>query len=163
MKLGSRIFFCYLIIFVICFSYPINWVLDNLRIRYLEGVEEPLVDQANILAALVGDEIKTGGFDPEKWYRALDNAGSRTFSARIYQLVKTGVDMRIYITDPAGKLIFDSQNRQNIGTDYTAWRDVYLTLEGKYGARTTPEENEEDNQVAEKNTASQFHKPSFKA
>ncbi len=140
MKLGSRIFFCYLIIFVICFSYPINWILDNLRTRYLEGVEEPLVDQANILAAVVGHEMQTGRFDPEKWYHALDNAGLRSFSARIYQLVKTSVDMRIYITDRAGKLIFDSQNRQNIGEDYTDWRDVYLTLAGKYGARTTPED-----------------------
>jgi two-component system sensor histidine kinase CreC len=143
MKLGSRIFFCYLIIFVICFSYPINWILDNLRTRYLEGVEEPLVDQANILAAVVGHEMQAGGFEPEKWYSALDNASSRSFSARIYQLVKTGVDMRIYITDSAGKLIFDSQNRQNIGADYTEWRDVYLTLEGKYGARTTPEDVED--------------------
>jgi two-component system sensor histidine kinase CreC len=38
MRLGTRIFFCYLVIFVICFSYPLNWVLDNLRARYLEGV-----------------------------------------------------------------------------------------------------------------------------
>jgi two-component system sensor histidine kinase CreC len=143
MKLGSRIFFCYLIIFIICFTYPINWILDNLRTRYLEGVEEPLVDQANILAAVVGHEMQTGQFDPEKWYHALDNAGSRSFSARIYQLVKTGVDMRIYLTDKTGKLIFDSQNRQNIGQDYTAWRDVYLTLQGKYGARTTPEDVED--------------------
>jgi two-component system sensor histidine kinase CreC len=118
----------------------LTWILDNLRTRYLEGVEEPLVDQANILAAVVGHEMQTGRFDPEKWYHALDNAGSRSFSARIYQLVKTSVDMRIYITDRAGKLIFDSQNRQNIGGDYTDWRDVYLTLAGKYGARTTPED-----------------------
>lgn len=138
MKLGSRIFFCYLIIFVICFSYPINWILDNLRTRYLEGVEEPLVDQANILAAVVGHEMQAGQFDPEKWYSALDNASSRSFSAKIYQLIKTDVDMRIYITDPAGKIIFDSQNKQNIGEDYTVWRDVYLTLNGEYGARTTP-------------------------
>ena len=138
MKLGSRIFFCYLIIFVVCFSYPINWVLDNLRTRYLEGVEEPLVDQANILAAIVGHEMQAGQFDPDKWYQVFNNAGSRSFSARIYQLVKTGVDMRIYITDSAGKLVFDSENKHNIGEDYASWRDVHLTLEGKYGARTTP-------------------------
>ena len=93
MKLGSRIFFCYLIIFVICFSSPINWILDNLRTRYLEGVEEPLVDQANILAAVVGHEMQTGQFDPDKWYSALDGAGSRSLSANIYQLTKTDVDI----------------------------------------------------------------------
>jgi len=140
MKLGTRIFFCYLIIFVICFSYPINWILDTLRTRYLEGVEEPLVDQANILAAIVGREMEADQFDPEKWYRAFDHAASHTFSARVYNLVKTDVDMRIYLTDSAGKVIFDSRNRQNIGADYAAWRDVYLTLKGKYGARTTEED-----------------------
>ena len=40
MKLGTRIFFCYLLIFVVCFYYPINWIRDTLRTRYLEGVED---------------------------------------------------------------------------------------------------------------------------
>ena len=140
MKLGTRIFFCYLIIFVLCFSYPINWILDNLRSRYLEGVEEPLVDQANILASIVGSEMEAKRFDAGKWHRDFDKACSRPLSARIYSLVKTDVDMRIYITDKKGKIIFDSLDKQNIGKDYTTWRDVSLTLEGKYGARTTPDE-----------------------
>ncbi len=143
MKLGTRIFFCYLIIFVLCFSYPINWILDNLRARYLEGVEEPLVDQANILAAMVSSEMEAGRFDPANWHQVLDKAGSRPLSARIYNLLKTDVDMRIYITDKQGKLIFDSLNRQNMGSDYTYWRDVYLTLRGQYGARTTPDDMED--------------------
>jgi two-component system sensor histidine kinase CreC len=143
MKLGTRIFFCYLIIFVLCFSYPINWILDNLRTRYLEGVEEPLVDQANILASLVSSEMESSRFDPERWQRVFDQAGSRPFSAPIYNLVKTDVDMRIYITDEKGKLIFDSLNKKDIGSDYTYWRDVYLTLKGQYGARTTPDDMED--------------------
>ncbi|MGD9058561.1 MAG: two-component system sensor histidine kinase CreC, partial [Desulfobacterales bacterium] len=140
MRLGTRIFFCYFIIFVICFSYPINWVLGNLRSRYLEGVEEPLVDQANILAAMIGREMETGQFDLEKWYQAFESAGSLPLSVKIYNLVKTDVDMRIYITDATGTVIFDSQNKQNVGADYSNWRDVHLTLQGKYGARTTAED-----------------------
>jgi two-component system sensor histidine kinase CreC len=143
MKLGTRIFFCYLVIFVLCFSYPINWILDNLRTRYLEGVEEPLVDQANILASLVGGEMEANRFDPERWHRVFDRTGSRPFSARIYNLVKTDIDMRLYITDAKGKLIFDSLNARDIGSDYTYWRDVYLTLKGQYGARTTPDDMED--------------------
>ena len=77
MRLGTRIFFSYLIIFILCFSYPINWVIDNLRTRYLEGVEEPLVDQANILAVLVGREMAANQFDPDKWYQGLAEACSR--------------------------------------------------------------------------------------
>jgi hypothetical protein len=40
-------------------------VLDHLRIRYLEGVEDPLVDQANILAAIAGNEMEKGSLDEE--------------------------------------------------------------------------------------------------
>jgi len=140
MRLGTRIFFCYLVIFVICFSYPINWVLDNLRARYLEGVEEPLVDQAHILATMVGDEMQANRFDPDKWYQVFEHAAARPLSANIYQLVKTDMDMRIYLTDTAGRVIFDSKNKENVGADYSRWRDVYLTLQGKYGARSTPED-----------------------
>ena len=60
MKLGSRIFFCYLLIFILCFFYPLYWSVDTLRTRYLEGVEDPLVDQANILAAIVAQEMENG-------------------------------------------------------------------------------------------------------
>jgi hypothetical protein len=49
-KLGLRIFGCYVVIFCLCFAWPVGWMPDSLRTRYLEGVEDPLVDQANILA-----------------------------------------------------------------------------------------------------------------
>jgi two-component system sensor histidine kinase CreC len=137
MRLGTRIFLSSLVIFGVCFSYPVRWFFDNLRIRYLEGVEEPLIDQANILAAMVGREIEGNIFDREKWYRTFENVRARSLSAKIYNVLKTDVDMRIYITDAAGKIVFDSEDRQNVGADYSDWQDVRLTLEGKYGARTT--------------------------
>ncbi len=139
MRLGTRIFFSYLVIFVICFSYPLNWVLDNLRARYLEGVEELLVDQAHILATMVGDEMQANRFDPDKWYQVFEHAGSRPLTAKIYHLVKTEMDIRIYLTDSVGRVIFDSRNKENVGADYSRWRDVYLTLQGQYGARSTSE------------------------
>ena len=60
MKLGLRIFICYFAIFIICFFFPINWVVENLRVRYLEGVEDPLVDQANILASILERNLRRG-------------------------------------------------------------------------------------------------------
>jgi len=38
MKVGIRIFACYLIIFTVCSYYSVNWMKDKVRIRYLEGV-----------------------------------------------------------------------------------------------------------------------------
>ncbi|MBW1840929.1 MAG: two-component system sensor histidine kinase CreC [Deltaproteobacteria bacterium] len=143
MKLGTRIFFCFMFIFAVCFYYPIDWITENLRTRYLEGVEDPLVDQANIMAGIVGLEMETDRFDPEKLYRAFEKVYSRTISAGIYDMIKTDVDMQVYITDTAGKIIFDSENRENVGKDYSKWRDVRLTLRGEYGARTT-RKNPED-------------------
>ncbi|MFP3373377.1 two-component system sensor histidine kinase CreC, partial [Pseudomonas sp. SIMBA_068] len=43
---------------------------------------------------------------------------------------------RIYITDAAGIVVVDSW-QQDIGKDFSQWNDVYLTLRGEYGARST--------------------------
>ena len=107
MRLGTRIFISYLVIFVICFYSPIDWIAGNLRLRYLEGVEDPLVDQANILACLVGEDMASGTFSPEKYEAIFDDIYRRKLSVQIYSLTKTDVDVRLYITDTAGKVIFD--------------------------------------------------------
>ncbi|MDM8540580.1 two-component system sensor histidine kinase CreC [Desulfococcaceae bacterium HSG9] len=137
MKLGARIFLCYLTILVICFYYPVNWMEESLRTRYLEGVEDPLVDQANLLAALIAYKIETGRFDPNLLTLALAPLHKRKLDARIYDLLKTDVDMYVYITDAKGKVIFHSADPQQVGADYSRWRDVHLTLKGRYGARST--------------------------
>jgi len=72
MRLGTRIFISYLVVFILCFYYPINWMLENLRVRYLEGVEDPLVDQANILAAMVGAQMEQKEFRPEELFRTFE-------------------------------------------------------------------------------------------
>ncbi|MCP4346243.1 MAG: two-component system sensor histidine kinase CreC, partial [Desulfobacterales bacterium] len=72
MKLGTRIFLCYLLVFGTGFYYLINWVMDDLRIRYLEGVEETLVDMANIMASFVGSEMEDRQFEPEKLREVFD-------------------------------------------------------------------------------------------
>jgi two-component system sensor histidine kinase CreC len=137
MKLGLRIFGCYLLIFIGCFSYPIGWVLDNLRTRYLEGVEDPLVDQANILAEFVGQKMEAGEFEPKAAWNMFQHIYARELKAKIYLLKKDRVDLSIYITDTNGKIIFDSLNPDNMGADFSQWRDVQFTLNGQYGARTT--------------------------
>jgi two-component system, OmpR family, sensor histidine kinase CreC len=137
MKLGVRIFLCYMVIFSICFYYSAQWMKDKIRIRYLEGVEDTLVDQANMMAVVVGDEMEKQQFTTENLYKIFSKIYQRNLNAKIYELNKTHVDMNIYITDINGKVIFDAQNKKNIGADYIKWRDVHLTLDGHYGARST--------------------------
>jgi two-component system, OmpR family, sensor histidine kinase CreC len=137
MRLGLRIFLTHLLIFWLCFYFPTSWLLGSLRFRYLEGVEDPLVDQAIILAAIVGAEMEQDRFDSALLQRAFEGAYSRQPNARIYEFVKTHVDARVYLTDRYGKVIFDSVDASTVGKDYSSWRDVVLTLRGEYGARTT--------------------------
>ena len=137
MKLGLRIFGCYLVIFSICFAYPVGWMLDTLRTRYLEGVEDPLVDQAQILAGVVGQMMAEDRFDPCRLYKTFDAIYKRPLDIRIYHLTKAAVDPTVYITDANGIVRFHSQDPGQIGADYSHWRDVRLTIGGAYGARTS--------------------------
>ena len=45
-------------------------------------------------------------------------------------------EYHVYMTDSQGKVLFDSANKA-VGQDYSRWNDVWLTLRGQYGARST--------------------------
>jgi two-component system sensor histidine kinase CreC len=136
-KLGMALFAAYVGIFTLCFAYPVFVIATHLRITYLESAEEPLVDTANILAELVGTEAEAKPLDVEGLYALFDRVDARHVSARIYEMTKQRVDLDVYVTDAHGKVLFDSRGRSTLGANYAHWRDVSLTLAGKYGARVS--------------------------
>jgi two-component system sensor histidine kinase CreC len=137
MKLGTRIFVCYLVIFAACFYYPIHWMIGSLDVRYRESVEEIMVDHATILAAQVAGQMQSGRFDPDQLRGVFHRAQLQSLDVQIYDLHKTLVDSDFYLTDENGRVIADSQQPTEVGADYSQWRDVILTLSGEYGARTS--------------------------
>lgn len=137
MKLGFRIFLFYLAIFATCLYFATDWIWTTLRTRYLESVEEPLVDSANLLASLIEQEMARPDFTFKDLEEPLARAHSRAPSARIYDFDKSAVDLNLYITDAAGKVVFDTRQPSEVGEDYSQFRDVKLTLEGRYGARAS--------------------------
>ncbi|MDL2210090.1 two-component system sensor histidine kinase CreC [Desulfovibrio sp. OttesenSCG-928-O18] len=137
MKLGTRLFISFFIVLAVCLYFPLNRLADTISIYYREGVEDSLADQANILAALVEEDLALGRFSAQNWQNAFSRAHGRTLTAQIYELNKRNVDSHVYITDKQGTVLFDSENPENIGKDFSTWRDVGLTLIGAYGARTT--------------------------
>ncbi len=144
MRLGAGLFCAYLAIFALCFAYPVYYIATSLRVAYLESAEEPLVDMANVLAAFVGGSNVGSVLDPDRLYEIFSEASQREVSARIYETLKDRVDVRVYITDASGIVVFDSESRATVGEDYSTWRDVRLTLAGSYGARVqnNPEQPE---------------------
>jgi two-component system sensor histidine kinase CreC len=112
--------------------------LEDIRRRYQEAVEETLVDTAFILSSHLAERSANGGTLYLGDLRGmLDDVSSRELKAPIYDLVKTSVDIRVYVTDSAGYVLYDSDNGRDEGKDYSRWNDVYLTLQGRYGARAT--------------------------
>jgi len=136
-KIRTRLILGFVLIVGGGFYFLTSYILDYLRPRYLESVEDVLVDQAYILSAFLETKLKDGKIDIEQFQQAFDQVYKRNFSAKIYRLTKTDVDERVYITDSKGLVVFDSNGGKDLGQDYSTWRNVSLTLEGKYGARTT--------------------------
>lgn len=118
--------------------------LDQVRPRYLESMEETLVDTSVLLASVLETQLVDGVLDPGGLQRALGAAQGRHFEAHIFSLHKTTLDTRVYVTDATGRVIFDSAGR-DVGQDYSQWNDVQRTLRGEYGARSTRTTPGDDN------------------
>lgn len=138
MKIRSRIFIVFILIIGTGMFAFTRWLSVDLKSRYNEAVEEPLVDIANILAELIGRQLLDGEMNQQQLQTLFGQANQRRFSAQIFELEKTRIDMRVYVTDDKGVVVFDSIDESNIGQDYSSWNDVARTLQGGYGARSSP-------------------------
>ncbi len=124
----------------VLFTALTRWTLRELRPRYLESIEESLADSATVLASWVAQEMDDGELDSERLAAAFNRVRDHRMDARIYSRIKTSVDMGVYITDEHGVVVFDSRIPSAVGQDYSQWRDVLLTLQGRYGARSTKDD-----------------------
>jgi two-component system, OmpR family, sensor histidine kinase CreC len=112
--------------------------------QYLEAEEEPMVDAAHLVAALVEGTLKPdNSVDVDLLRRAWTGMPTREVKAQIYDIVKTSVDMNVYVVDASGRCVFDSRGEVE-GQDLSMRRDVGLTLAGVYGARSTREDEKDD-------------------
>jgi len=138
-SIRARIILTHLLIVGVGFFYLVKKITDvnEIKPRYMESVEEPMVDTARLLAGLLEPKSPEGKIDITQFRDSFQRAQSRPFSAKIYSKEKTRVDVRVYVTDADGIVIFDSDNGQAEGQDYSRRNDVFLTLRGKYGARST--------------------------
>lgn len=132
-----RIILSFLLIVAVGFYLFIDWVLDDVKVRYRESTEEPLVDTAYLLASFLTAQADDGDLRFDVFRTAFESARRESFSAVIYDLLKTRVDTRVYVTDQRGMVLFDSDGGKDEGKDYSRWNDVYLTLRGRYGSRST--------------------------
>ena len=132
----TRIFIGILVAYALGVAFLMFRQLADIDPRYRESAEESLVDTAQLMAALVEHASRDGALHVEAMEPVFRALYARRFSADIYGVEKTRVELRMTVVDRNGSVVFDSQAAA-LGADHSRWHDVYLALRGKYGARTT--------------------------
>lgn len=132
----SRVFIAVLLIYTAGTAFLLYRVLADLDPRYRESAEESLVETSQLLATLVEQEVRGGAIDVSRLAPLFDAVYARRFDARIFDVTKDRVELRMLVTDRTGRVLFDSWG-QATGADHSRWNEVYLALRGQYGARTT--------------------------
>jgi len=136
MSRRTRIFIGILLIYAAGIAFLLYRVMADIDPRYRESAEESLVEVSQLLASLVEQDVIAGAINTARLEPLFRDVYARRFSAQVYNLHKDRVELRVYVTDRSGQVLFDSQGRA-AGQDYSRWTDVARTLAGQYGARTS--------------------------
>lgn len=136
LSLSARLFLFYAAFVALAGWFVVRRVLEEVKPAVRQSTEETLVDTAHLLAELAADDLRAGRLSQSALPGLLARYGQRRPRANIWGIEKTRIDGRIYIVDRHGTVLVDSAGR-DVGKDYSRWNDVYLTLRGHYGARST--------------------------
>lgn len=159
-----RAFIIYFLILGSLSWYIVNNAIERLNDGMRQSAESVMVDVANLLASeiersliIASDQhltvkpvknIRAIKINPDSISRLLNKTKQRDIEASIYKILKTKTEFDVYVTDQKGIVVYDSSNKA-LGQDYSQWRDVRLTLEGSYGARTSfldPDKTEDNDE-----------------
>lgn len=141
-NISLKIFLGYFALVGLAAWFVLTIFVDEVKPGVRQAMEDTLVDTANVLAELATQDVIKGTIQTGAFAQGLEQYQLRanqpnTNSASISGISKQSADYRVYITDTKGFVIFDS-SQLAVGQDYSQWNDVYLTLRGKYGARSSP-------------------------
>jgi two-component system, OmpR family, sensor histidine kinase CreC len=143
MRLGLRLLFGFFLIAGLAAVFILRVVLAEVKPSVREVMEDILVDSANLLAEQAAPDLRAmsagGSLAGTRFAASVQDYLARPIDAKIWGLHKRSLDLRVYVTDASGRVVFDSGEKAAPGADYSRWRDVMLTLRGEYGARSTRE------------------------
>ncbi len=136
LSFSLRAFVAYFIILGGLSWFFLDQAKEKLTTAFQQSSETVLIDTATLLATSLEQQFRDDVIDTEEVAQLFKKSYQRRIRAQIYSLYKDSIDLEMYITNRQGIVVYDSTGR-NIGEDYSTWRDVKLTLAGKYGARTS--------------------------
>lgn len=142
MRLGVRLFLAFFLIVGLAAFFVMRVFVNEVKPGVRQAMESTLVDTANLLAVMAADDLKAGRIADGEFSRRVAEAAGRDLRARIWSFPKRHIEYRVTVTDARGTVVYDSQGR-DVGRDNSRWNDVYLTLRGQYGARSSPESGDD--------------------
>jgi len=137
MRIGMRLLLGYFLIVAIAAWFVLSIFVQEVKPGVRRATEGTLVDTATLLAEVGREDLLSGQAQQGRLAHAFTELHQRTLRADIGGIHKVRNEYHVYMTDAQGRVVFDSAGRA-VGQDYSRWNDVYLTLRGQYGARSTP-------------------------
>ncbi len=134
--LGLRLFLLYFVLVILTAYLVSSTVMREIKPTVRQASEETLVDMANLIAEMASEPMALGNIKSSAFAKQIRSYGLRDPNAAIWGVNKKSANHRIYIVDQQGIVVLDSW-QQDVGKDFSKWNDVYLTLRGEYGARST--------------------------
>jgi two-component system sensor histidine kinase CreC len=135
-NISVRLFLGYFLVVGLAAWFVLDIVTEEVEPGLRQATEETMVDASHLLAELAADDLAHQRINSGNFAASLRAARRRAPAANIFGIKKERIDFRVYITDTAGKVIFDSEG-QALGGDFSGWKDISSVLRGEYGARTT--------------------------
>lgn len=136
MNITLRLLLGYFLIVGLAAWFVLNIFSQEVKPGVRQTMEETLVDTAHLLAEIAAEEMASGRANTARFAAIFERYRAREPHAYIWEFKKDTLDLRVYITNEKGIVLYDSGG-EAVGQDYSKWNDVYLTLQGRYGVRTT--------------------------
>lgn len=138
MRIGLRLLLGFFLVLGLALFVVLRIFLEEVKPGTRLAMEDSLVDAAYSLAQLAAPDMKAGTIATGGFAQAMTALPSLKPDANIWGFQKDQIHTRITVTDARGTVVFDSRG-QDLGQDHSRWNDVYKTLRGEYGARSSGE------------------------
>ena len=136
MRIALRLMFGFFLVMGLALFVVLRVFLGEVEPGTRLAMEDSLVDAAYAYAQLAEPDMKAGVIADGSFAQAMAAYRTAKPGAVLWGFRKDQVDTRITITDARGIVVFDSLG-QTVGQDHSRWNDVFKTLRGEYGARSS--------------------------
>lgn len=144
MRIGMRLLMGYFLIVAIAAWFVLSIFVQEIKPGVRRATEGTLIDTATLLAELAREDLLSADPQHGRLAQAFQTLHRQPINANIAGINKVRNEYHVYMTDAQGKVVFDSAGSA-LGQDYSRWNDVWLTLRGQYGARSTRSDPNDDN------------------